>query len=334
MTPTPNEARFCTRCGAEAAADSVFCYRCGAPLNNANPVDPNAVNPNYVNPNYVNPNMTPVPQPATDQFYDQPFIHESDRKALKALKAIPGFTPLMKAFIKHWNEKQFKIINLSSNIRIDENQMPEIYNMLPPICEKLHIEVPEIYLELDVVPNAYTYGDTKPFIVITSGLLETIPMELLPTVIAHECGHIACHHVLYSTIAGMLINGASAAGSYFGLGKLVSLPLQVAFYHWKRCSELSADRAAAYCDGTADNIIEMCMRFAGYDRDLNLTASKELFMKQADDYKDMIDSSKWDKTMEFLVVANRSHPFNAVRASECNAWAQTPEFQALIARQS
>lgn len=77
--------------------------------------------------------------------------------------------------------------------------MPEIYNMLSPICEKLGIDIPEIYLELDVVPNAYTYGDTKPFIVITSGLLETMPMELLPTVIAHECGHIACHHTLYTT---------------------------------------------------------------------------------------------------------------------------------------
>lgn len=288
----------------------MFCSKCGANLEN------------LINDNYEENNKK-------DDFYNAPFIHESDRKALKALKSIPGFTPIMKKFIRVFNEKEFKILNLSSNIRIDENQMSEIYNMLPPICEKLGIDIPEIYLELDVVPNAYTYGDANPFIVITSGLLETIPMELLPTVIAHECGHIACHHTLYTTIARLLIDGANSAANYFGLGGVLSFPLQVALYHWERCSELSADRAAALYDGTAENIIDMCMRFAGYDKDLNLTVSKELFMKQADDYMEMINSSKWDRTLEFLVLANQSHPFNAVRASECSKWVQSEDFKSL-----
>ena len=128
------------------------------------------------------------------------FLHDSDRAALDALKAIPGFHQLMKAFMKVWSEQQFKLINMSTNLRLGEDQMPEIYHLLPPICEKLGIEEPELYVELDVRPNAYTYGDTKPFIVLTSGLFETIPAELIPTVIAHECGHIACHHTLYTTM--------------------------------------------------------------------------------------------------------------------------------------
>lgn len=96
----------------------MFCSKCGANLEN------------LINDNYEENNKK-------DDFYNAPFIHESDRKALKALKSIPGFTPIMKKFIKVFNEKEFKILNLSSNIRIDENQMSEIYNMLPPICEKL-----------------------------------------------------------------------------------------------------------------------------------------------------------------------------------------------------
>jgi len=127
------------------------------------------------------------------------FLHESDKAAMKALKAIPGFHQVMKAFMKVWNEQQWKLINMSTNVRLSETQMAKYYEMLPPICEKLGIEVPEIYVELDVYPNAYTYGDTKPFIVLTSGLFETLPEELIPTVIAHECGHIACHHTLLSS---------------------------------------------------------------------------------------------------------------------------------------
>ena len=82
-------------------------------------------------------------------------MHDSDRIALQALQAIPGFTQLFKAFMKVWSEKQFRIQNMSTNLRISEKQLSRYYDMLPPICEKLGIEVPELYLKLDVVPNAY-----------------------------------------------------------------------------------------------------------------------------------------------------------------------------------
>ena len=128
------------------------------------------------------------------------YTHELDRAALQTLKSIPGFTEVLKSFMKVWNEQVFYVQNMSTNLRISEKQLPKYYNMLPPICEKLGIEVPELYVEMNVVPNAYTSGDTKPFIVMTTGLLESMPEELIPSVLAHECGHIACHHVLYRTM--------------------------------------------------------------------------------------------------------------------------------------
>ena len=88
------------------------------------------------------------------------FIHETDKAALQTLKSIPGFTQLLKAFMKVWNEKLCHIDNMATNIRISENQLSKYYEMLPPICEKLGIEVPELYMTLDVNPNAWTYGDT------------------------------------------------------------------------------------------------------------------------------------------------------------------------------
>jgi Zn-dependent protease with chaperone function len=122
------------------------------------------------------------------------FVHEKDLSSLEALKAIPGFTSFVKSFMKNWNEKQFRIQNMSSRLRISKEQLPKYYAMLEDVCEKMEIDVPEIYLELNVVPNAYTYGDDKPFIVVTSGLIETIPDELIPSVLAHECGHIVHWH--------------------------------------------------------------------------------------------------------------------------------------------
>lgn len=142
--------------------------------------------------------------------------------------------------------------------------------MLPPICEKLGIEAPELYITHDVFPNAYTYGDSHPFIVITTGMFETVPDELIPTVLAHECGHIACHHTLYHTMGRMLLDGAF----HFlpGIANIAITPIMLAFSYWMRCSEFSADRVAAVCDGSADKTIEVCMRLAGYDKDIDAEA--------------------------------------------------------------
>lgn len=307
-----NKKITCVNCGKELDEDILFCPYCGTPIEKEETVEEE-----------------------TPEFTDSIFIHESDKAALKALKAIPGFTAAFKAFMNIWSERQFRIQNMSSKIRLSEEQMPKYYNMLPPICEKLNIDVPELYLELDVVPNAYTYGDTKPFITITSGLLETIPDELVPTVLAHECGHIACHHTLYTTMGAAILNSASfLLGGMLGLGKLVSLPLQVAFYYWMRCSEFSADRAAAVFDGHADNMTDVCMRLAGWDKDILSDARKDLFMQQAIEYKEMIENSKWDKTLEFFALMNSTHPFTAVRAYEITEWAKSDEFQNALSQYS
>ena len=252
------------------------------------------------------------------------FMHESDKAALQILKSIPGFTQLLKAFMKVWDERLFHIMNMATNVKISENQMPEYHNMLPPICEKLGIEVPELYMKLDVIPNAYTYGDTKPFIVMTSGLIETIPEKLIPTVLAHECGHIACRHVLYRNMGQMILNGALLSSMLFA--PIAAAPLRAAFAYWMRCSELSADRAAVLCDGSVDNVIEMCIRFAGFDKDIPCEMNIDAFMEQAQGYQELVDEKAINKAMSFLLFYNTDHPINAVRAYECKKWEESEDF--------
>lgn len=251
------------------------------------------------------------------------YIHNSDKKALQALKAVPGFDQLLKAFMKFWNEKMARVINMATNLRLSEKQLSKYYEMLPPICEKLGIEIPELYIKNDVIANAWTSGDTKPYIIITKGLLETLPDELIPSVLAHECGHIACHHCLYTTMAKIILNESAAHLPFAGL---IMPPIKLAFEYWMRCSELSADRAAAICDGTADKVIKTCMYFAGYDKDIDAEANADAFIKQALDYREMIKNEKMNKVMEFLQFGYNDHPLNAVRALECKEWAATENF--------
>lgn len=251
------------------------------------------------------------------------YIHNSDKKALQALKAVPGFDQLLKAFMKFWDEKLYRVENMATNLRLSENQLSKYYEMLPPICEKLGIDIPELYLKDAVDANAWTAGDTKPFIVITKGLLETFPDELIPSVLAHECGHIACHHCLYTTMARIILDESAAHLPFAGL---IMPPIKLAFAYWMRCSELSADRAAAICDGTADKVIKNCMYFAGYDKDIEAEANVDEFVKQALDYREMVKNEKMNKAMEFALYRYEEHPLNAVRALECKEWAETENF--------
>ncbi len=251
-------------------------------------------------------------------------LHPSDKAALRALKAIPGFSQLVRGYMGAINERQMRIINMSTNLRLGEDQMPEVYRLLYPICEKLGIRVPELYLEMDVVPNAYTYGDTDPFIVITSGLLDNLPKDLISAVLAHECGHIACHHTLYRTIGIMIMRGFGRFVT--GLASLLTVPLQVAFAYWMRCSEFSADRAAVLCEGGPDSMVRVCFAFAGCGKDCLPEANLDAFLAQAADYKQMVADNKWNKAMEYILLSGKDHPLTAVRALECREWALSEQF--------
>ena len=83
--------------------------------------------------------------------YNQ-FIHPCDIEAKKILNSIPGFRKLCDIFMEQFGEKCFFMMNMSGNIRLSNKQMPEIYNLLLPICKKLGIKVPELYLELIEIP--------------------------------------------------------------------------------------------------------------------------------------------------------------------------------------
>lgn len=63
------------------------------------------------------------------------FIHELDRSALQALKTIPGFTQLLKTYMKVLSERPFRIQNMATNLWISDKQMSKYYEMLGGECK-------------------------------------------------------------------------------------------------------------------------------------------------------------------------------------------------------
>lgn len=252
------------------------------------------------------------------------FIHPEDAAALEQLENIPGFPTLVKKVLSLGLEKLQYGINMASAIRLSSTQLPELYNRLPPICKKLGIEEPEFYLQMDPQPNAWTFGDTKVFITVTSGLVDMMDGDELDAVIAHECGHILCRHVLYHTIARYVLSGADALGV---LGAL-TIPIQYAILYWQRKSELSCDRAAGIV--TSPEIVASTMaRLSGGPVSITQKINLEEWAKQADQYDDIRNDGLWNKTLQVYAIAAQNHPFAAVRVREILAWEKTEQYKTL-----
>ena len=251
------------------------------------------------------------------------FIHPQDDAARRELEAVPGFSLLVKWFLKFGLEKFLHGYFMANYIRLSKTQLPEIYNLLPPVAEKFGIEEPEFYLQMDPAPNAYTTGDERRFLVITSGLLEHITdVKERESIIAHECGHIVCRHVFYMTMARML----SMAGFSFGIPSALVAPLDLAFKYWSRRCELSADRASAVYLGESTPAMQALLRITGgpqqFTKDLNI----EEYAEQAKAYYELQADSKWHKLLHSCAVMNVDHPFSAVRIQELMKWCATDKY--------
>lgn len=271
------------------------------------------------------------------------YIHTFDKNALLALEKIPLLDTVCSKVWSMMNDKINNMVNMSSMIHITEKQLPKIYNMVKSICCKIGIEMPELYLMLDRTLNAYTYGTEKFTVVIYSGLLECLEDDELYAVLAHECGHIACKHSLYKMVADIVLNKSAM----FGIKELVShldgkgilgniagdiistanSALELAFYHWDRCSEFSADRIAVICCGNPEPVVETMMRLAGGITHIDSEINKELFIEQATEYTENAEKNIVNKGLEFLLTKNMSHPLLAVRANEARKFANSDDFK-------
>lgn len=255
------------------------------------------------------------------------YRHTLDQEAFEALNHFPRFVGLCEAYIANVDEVAAKIDLLSTTIRISDKQFPKVYQLLPPICGQLDIGVPDIYYVKSKQLNAWTGGNTAPYICVTSRLVNELPLDLIASVLAHECGHIACNHYLYHSIARLLVGGIadSPLAKIPAVRKYLTPSLVRALLFWDRCSELSADRASALCDRGPDKTIDLLLRLHGYPH-----VDREEFLKQATDLNAFVNDSKSNKLMEIMLTQDETHPRLATRAYECYEWSRSKRFQDIV----
>ncbi len=140
------------------------------------------------------------------------FTHPLDRKAIAALRMVPGLDFAIRKMMENSFEKITRVDAMAKHVKVTPRTCGYIHDMAEQAANNLGIAVPDVYISQDPVPNAWTIGTEFPLISIQSGLIELTNEDELYAVIAHEMGHIKCHHVLYHMLGSFLRDAASVLG--------------------------------------------------------------------------------------------------------------------------
>src|SRR5207245_9268677 len=127
------------------------------------------------------------------------YIHPDDRRALAALRAIPGIDTALKKLLEVTGESAIRVIFTASAVKVTNRQCPDLYAKLQVACTTLGVDMPELFVQQSPIPNAFTGGVKRPVIVLYSVLLERLTDEEVLAVVAHEVGHLHAEHVLFIT---------------------------------------------------------------------------------------------------------------------------------------
>src|SRR5919205_1223666 len=260
------------------------------------------------------------------------YIHPADRRALAALRAIPGIDTALKKLLAVTGESAIRVIFTASAVKVTPYQCPDLYAKLQIACTTLGVDMPELFVQQSPIVNACTGGVERPVIVLHSSLIERLTDEEILAVIAHEVGHIHAEHVLYLTAANLIMaiaKGAIKASPISNLvTQIISATMEAALKAWMRRAELSCDRAALLVTQDPDVIGRTMMKLSGGTYASRLDYNQ--FLQQARDFQKNYDDKALDRFWADIVTSGLTHPFPVWRVSEILAWVESGEYARLL----
>lgn len=259
------------------------------------------------------------------------YEHSLDRKALNALENTPGLDKVAKEFYKHAIERVLRIQYTGSYLKVTETHFPDAYAALEEACENIHLKlVPNMYVKQGIGINAFTVGYREPMIVVHRRALDWLNEEELLGLLGHEAGHIKSGHMLYHDMAQIIpLLGTILGQATLSIGKLVSVGLEAALFHWYRMSELTADRAGFLACQDYDAYIKLLMKVAGASKTSFDKLQTDEFIKQAREFRGF-DYDGLDKIAKAATVMWQTHPWTVMRAHELIKWSESGKFDEIV----
>lgn len=252
--------------------------------------------------------------------------HPADRAALQSLQKVPGLDVVLRTFFGGTTERSLRLMALASSVRVGPRQFSRVHELTMEACRVFAIEsAPEVYVAQNPFLNAGAVGMDHPFIVLNSGLVESVGDEELLGVIGHELGHILSGHVLYKSLLSLMLQFSTLTLN-IPLSGVAIAAIIAALKEWDRKSELSADRAELLTVQNPETCVRLLMKMAGGNR----TDQMELgeFIRQAEEYNQ--SETMMDSFYKLLNLMGQTHPFPVIRVVELLSWVRSGEYDAIM----
>ena len=274
--------------------------------------------------------MTSVPDRARVRLTgisSRAYEHPADRSALVALRKLSGFDVLLSKLFGLFNERALRLMFLAGAVKVSERQFPHIYSLVRDGSYILDLpDIPECYVMQSPLVNAMAIGKDRPFIVLTTGLVNLNDEEELRFVVGHELGHILSGHAVYRTMLLILIQ-LSMRIAWMPIGYLGLRAIIWGLEEWFRKSEVSCDRAGLLAGQDVDAARRALMKLAGGPQLSEL--NPDAFREQAREYDAVPDLR--DSILKLLQLQGNTHPFAVVRFAELDRWATSGEYESILA---
>lgn len=260
------------------------------------------------------------------------FIADTDRLALQSLQKIPLLPQIVKKFYELGIDRWMYCWNMAQAVRCGPKQYKTLYDILRESSAVLDMPEPELYVTNNPFPNAFAGGVERPYITIRSSMIDTMTDEQLYHLIGHELGHVKAGHVLYKSVAQVLIPLLELIGRRtFGLGDVASVGLMLAFYEWSRQAEITADRAGLLVTQDLGTSLDANLMLAAGPSRLAHEANREAFMDQARAYQDVTGLDAIGKVLIFMLMSSwMTHPMPVHRAQEIERWVQSGAYDRIL----
>ena len=255
------------------------------------------------------------------------YEHPADRSALVAMRKLTGFDVLLRKLASLFSDRSLRLMFLASGVKASQEQFPQLYQMMLDGAYVLDLPtVPELFISQNPVVNAMTLGTDKPFIVITTGMVDLFDAEEMRFAIGHELGHVLSGHSVYRTMLYHLIRLATRI-AWMPLGYMGLRGIIWGLEEWYRKSELSCDRAGLLAGQDLEAARRALMKTAGGARMSEL--SHDAFHAQAKEYDAVPDVR--EGLLKLLQLEGNSHPFAVVRFAELDRWAAGGDYASILA---
>lgn len=260
------------------------------------------------------------------------FVSDADRWALQKLQAVPLMPQLVAKFWEIGIDRWLYCYNMGMAVRCGPRQYPTLYNILRESCQILDVPEPELYVTNNPYPNAYAGGVERPYIVLRSSIIDNLSDEGLYHLIGHELGHIKANHVLYFSVAALLLPLLDLLGRRtMGVTDVASYALVLALYEWSRQAEFSADRAGLLVSQSIDLSLEAQLALTAGPSRLRHELSLEAFMEQARVYQEAGKLDQIGKALLFALIGKTfTHPMPIHRAQAMERWYLSGGFDRIV----